>query len=677
MSFQRLKLLALAALCAAGSAAQGVASGAGAGLSVFPDSMLRLREVVVTARTSRAVIPVQQLEGQALERLNALSVADALRYFAGVQLKDYGGVGGIKTVNIRSMGTNHVGVFYDGIQLSNAQNGQVDLGMFSLDNMQAISLFNGQKSQIFQAAKDFSSAGSIYMWTRTPEFDGPTQYHLRARFKSGSFDLVNPSALLELRLSPRVSVSVNGEWLSSSGKYEFRYKRRSADSGVLMYDTTATRRNGDIRATRLEAALFGRLDGGKWMLKAYNYTSERGVPGAIVNNVWRRGERLGDNNSFVQGSWQQDVTSRYHAQLLGKYAFYRTHYENNDTSVMQVDNTYRQQEFYLSTAHLYNLTDAWDVSAAYDVQWNRMEADLVGFARPLRWHHYLSVATAYNAGGLKMQGSLVMNVVDDRTRRSDAADSRTAFTPAFFVGWNPLPRVPLTLRAFAKRSFRMPTFNDLYYTEVGNALLRPERTTQFDVGLAYKSPQRDGLLRQWEVQVDGYRNFVSDKIVAYPKGAQFRWTMLNLGRVHITGVDASAGLELQPMRGLSIGARVQYTYQHAIDVTSPADSYYRDQIPYIPWNSGSANLQLAWRDWNLNYSFIYTGKRYNQQENIRYNRAQPWYTNDVSLQRAFRYQGYQLRAMFEVNNLLSQDYDVILNYPMPKRNYRFTLTLDI
>lgn len=47
------------------------------------------------------------------------------------------------------MGTNHVGVFYDGIQLSNAQNGQVDLGMFSLDNMQAISLYNGQKSQIF------------------------------------------------------------------------------------------------------------------------------------------------------------------------------------------------------------------------------------------------------------------------------------------------------------------------------------------------------------------------------------------------------------------------------------------------------------------------------------------------------------------------------------------------
>lgn len=58
-------------------------------------------------------------------------------------------MGGLKTVNIRSMGTNHVGVFYDGIELGNAQNGTVDLGRFSLDNMEAVTLYNGQKSAIF------------------------------------------------------------------------------------------------------------------------------------------------------------------------------------------------------------------------------------------------------------------------------------------------------------------------------------------------------------------------------------------------------------------------------------------------------------------------------------------------------------------------------------------------
>ena len=93
----------------------------------------------------REVIPVKELSGERLQRLNSHNVADALRYFSGIQIKDYGGVGGLKTVNIRSMGTNHVGVFYDGIELGNAQNGTVDLGRFSLDNMESVTLYNGQK----------------------------------------------------------------------------------------------------------------------------------------------------------------------------------------------------------------------------------------------------------------------------------------------------------------------------------------------------------------------------------------------------------------------------------------------------------------------------------------------------------------------------------------------------
>ena len=79
------------------------------------DSIQHLDEVTVTARSFsfKEVIPSQKLSGKELQNLNSHTVADALRYFSGVQLKDYGGVGGIKTVNIRSMGTNHMGVFYD------------------------------------------------------------------------------------------------------------------------------------------------------------------------------------------------------------------------------------------------------------------------------------------------------------------------------------------------------------------------------------------------------------------------------------------------------------------------------------------------------------------------------------------------------------------------------------
>ena len=110
------------------------------------DSLQHVREIVVVSKPAmREVVPSQKLNGEMLEKLNTHSVADALRYFSGIQLKDYGGVGGIKTVNIRSMGTHHLGISYDGIELGNAQNGQIDLAQFSLDNVEEITLFNGQK----------------------------------------------------------------------------------------------------------------------------------------------------------------------------------------------------------------------------------------------------------------------------------------------------------------------------------------------------------------------------------------------------------------------------------------------------------------------------------------------------------------------------------------------------
>ena len=125
-----------------------------------------LCEVVVTADRIREIVPAQKLAGQQLERLRSNSVADALRYFSGVQVKDYGGIGGLKTVNVRSLGSQHVGVFYDGIQISNAQNGTVDLGKFSMDNMEVLSVYNGQKSDIFQSARDYASAAALYMVSR-------------------------------------------------------------------------------------------------------------------------------------------------------------------------------------------------------------------------------------------------------------------------------------------------------------------------------------------------------------------------------------------------------------------------------------------------------------------------------------------------------------------------------
>lgn len=631
------------------------------------DSLQHLNEVVVTARAvQKEIFPVQELSGKQLHQLSSHNVADALRYFSGIQIKDYGGVGGLKTVNIRSMGTNHVGVFYDGIELGNAQNGTVDLGRFSLDNMESVTLYNGQKSAIFQPAKDFGSSGSIYLQTRTPQFEEGKKYNVRASFKTGSFGVANPSVLWEQKLGQRISSSFSAEYLHSSGKYKFTYRMQEG------YDTTAVRQNGDLNALRVEGGLFGQLKQGYWKAKAYLYNSERGYPGAIVRNKFSHEDRQWDTNFFTQGTFKKDFTQWYSLLANAKYAYDYLHYladPKKDESLMYVNNHYYQQEVYTSVANRFNLFPWWEASFSADYQFNLLNADLRDFVYPRRHTLLASIATAMRFKQVELQASLLKTFVHDTSSGTPAPDKQK-LTPSFFVSWRPFPQSGLNLRGFYKRIFRMPTLNDLYYTFIGNINLEPEFTTQYNLGFTYSRTFNSTWLRSLEVQTDVYYNEVENKIVATPTSNFFRWTMVNLGNVEIRGVDVALQTGWKIGRDLMVSNRINYTYQRAQDFTDPKSEFYGGQIPYIPWHSGSAVVNLQWRSWEANYSFIYTGERYSSQANIPYNYQLPWYTSDFSVSKGLKVWKGDLKLTLEVNNLLNQQYEVVICYPMPGTNFK-------
>ena len=640
------------------------------------DTLLKLKEVTIYSnRMQKKMSPVQILSGKELEKLNVYSVADALRYFSGVQIKDYGGIGGLKTVNIRSMGSHHVGVFYDGIELGNAQNGVVDLGRFSLDNMEVISLYNGQKSAIFQPAKDYSSASAIYMQTRKPLFKGEKKNNLNIGVKGGSFSTINPSLLWEHRFNEQISSSISTEYMYTSGRYKFTYAKKDG------YDTTAVRQNGDVRMLRLENAFFGKIPKGEWKAKAYLYNSERGYPGAAVREEpgkFRHQDRQWDTNLFVQGSFQNYFKPWYSLLANGKYAYDYLHYLSDprlDVTTMYVDNHYRQQEIYASAAHLFTIYPWWSMSLSNDFQWNTLRADLIDFVYPTRNTILTSAATSFDFNRLMLQASLLYTHVDDNTRTKGAnAGTKNKYTPSVIATWQPLTKFPLNVRAFYKKVFRMPTLNDLYYTFIGNKELKPEYTTQYDVGITFSHTWNNHWLKSLDLQIDGYYNEVDDKIIAMPTSNQFRWTMINLGHVEIRGLDAAIRGEWG-FGKVELSTLFNYTYQKAQDFTDPTSEWYGGQIPYIPWHGGSIILNGSYQTWSCNYSFIYTGERYEAVANIPENYAQPWYTHDFSLSKTFPCGKTGIRVTAEINNIFNQQYEVVQCYPMPGTSFKIKLNV--
>ena len=409
-----------------------------------------------------------------------------------------------------------------------------------------------------------------------------------------------------------------------------------------------------------------------------------------MNNVWKNSQRQWDRNFFAQGSYKKAFGERYALLVNAKYARDYMRYLNPDTTLMYINNSFWQDDIYVSVANKFSISRNWDVDLSADYQWNALDATLSSFAYPVRHTALVALASAYQWRGLKAQASVLGSFVTDRAtlrntngERSRQVSHLSKFTPAVFLSYQPWSSRPLSLRAFYKRIFRMPTFNDLYYTDFGNASLKPEYATQYDLGAVYDFADGDGVLSTLSVSVDGYYNTINNKIIAVPKGTgQYRWMMMNIGRVKVRGVDVSTRIGLALPHGVALLGGLNYTYQRAQDYSDPTDcrdeaGTYKGQIAYIPWHSGSATLGGRWRGAELNYSFIYVGERYHNSSNILANYEQPWYTHDLSASYNFRWCRVDMRLTAEVNNLLNQQYDVIRNYPMPGRNYKLILKIDL
>lgn len=684
--FVSIFILCLLSLTAKGNAAsEGLA---------YADTLEIDSSVVSAWRSAGAVTPAQTLDGKILERMSSMSVSDAVRYFSGVQIKDYGGVGGLKTVNVRSLGSQLTGVFYDGVEIGNAQNGQVDLGRFSLDRLESISLYNGQKSSILQSASDYASGSSVYLNSRAPVFTDGKRHNFRASLAGGSFGTVSPTLSWEWKISPSVSSSVDLSYLYTTGKYKFRYAK--ADG----YDTTAVRRNGDVNALRAEMDLYGSMDKGSWRVKGYFYGSERGYPGAFVRETpgfFKNEDRQWDRNFFLQGSFDRNW-ELYSLKAKVKYSYDWLRYLSDprkDVSTMYVDNSYLQNGLYLSVAHGVRIFGWWYLSLASDWSFNTLDSNIKDFAFPRRSRLLNALSSTWNWWFIKLQCSLLHNWTHDKT-----VDGKTDFnrlSPSVSLSLKPLRKEDLHIRVFYKDIFRMPTLNDLYYTAIGNRKLRPERARQYDLGLSWALNRSEGFLRSAEINFDAYANSIRDKIIAVPSGNMFQWTMTNIGKVGILGADlnftAAAALCRAGKNELIADLRLNYTYQRARDLSDPGSEWYGGQIPYIPEHSGSAVAGLSWGSYSLLYSFIYTGERYESSANIDVNRQQPWYTSDISLSGSWRLgssagrqdsdaaqgrnPGCCLRVRADVNNIFNQQYEVVNCYPMPGTNFRITISFII
>ncbi len=642
------------------------------------DSAKLLREVVVTkdARKTqtRSTAPLQIIDNEKLATLNALQISDAVKHFSGVTVKDYGGIGGLKTVSVRSLGANHTTISYDGIPVSDMQTGQIDIGRFSLENVDNISLSIGQTDNIFQPARMFSSASVLNIQTQKPNLSDKQSISGKINLKAGSFGLFNPAFLVNGRFSEIISASFSGEWLSAHGKYPY-----VLNYGIIGKDSSSveTRKNTDVKNLRLEGTLFADFsDNSKAYLKTYFYNSERGLPGATIyyNTDNFSSQRIWDNNFFAQTHFETRFSPALDFQANAKYnrSFMRYLDPAIPNSTGKIENNYTQQELYGSATARYRVLEKLSFSASSDVFYNKLKADLSNFAFPERLTWLSVLAGKFTSEKLLATVSLLYTQTFEQVKNGDPSENQSKLSPYVSISYKPFETSDLRIRTFYKNIFRLPTFNDLYYTQIGNRKLKPEDTNQTNLGVTY-SLSNDSWLNALLFTADAYHNKVKNKIVAYPTKNIFEWTMLNYGTVEINGLDLSADAVLKLSKNVKLNLGGTHTYQRALNKTDATSRNYNHQIPYTPRVSGSAKagMQTPW--FNVNYTMIWSGHRYALGQNFKENRVEGFADHGISLSRDI----YTAYGVFSTNlealNLLNKNYEVVRFFPMPGRSFRATL----
>lgn len=637
-----------------------------------------IEDVVVTTERSRtsniySTIPVQSASGDDLRLAGIQSLADAVKKFAGTSVKDYGGIGGMKTVSVRNLGAQHTAVSYDGIVVSNTQAGQIDIGRFSLDNVSLLSLAIGQGSDMLQSARHYASAAMMSITTEQPQTNvRPTLW--RIGLAGGSWGQISPKLRLWQRLSEATMLSVNAEYMRADGIYPYTLTNGKESTREKRYNSGISQWHAEANlGTRF--ANSSRLD-----LKAYYYRSSRGLPGAVILYNSDSREHLWDENLFAQAIYRKQWGSRWQMAVRAKYTHSWNKYE--DYNIKYTDGRKEEQnsqdEYYASSTLLWQPLGSLSLSLAEDVAFNKLRTNVNGSPNPLRFTSLTALAAKLRAGRITVEGNLLMTYATETLNESTTyslktPEDRKHLSPSLSLSWRILPDEALYLRALYKSTFRLPTFNDLYYLQIGNTSLRPEKAHEYGIGITWNC-RRIGCIKYIALTADGYYNDVTDKIVAFP--STYIWKMVNFGKAEIWGLDATLATQIDLARRTSATLSASLSWQDAQDKTAGSPTY-GSQLPYTPEASGGISAILATPWCTLGYSASGQGRRYSMAQNTREYRLKPYMEHSISISREFACSSTsRLQLQLSVNNLTDEKYEIVKYYPMPGRSVTASATMD-
>jgi len=604
---------------------------------------------------------IQVLDENVLLSLNGNRLSDALELCDALFIKDYGFNSGIKTVSLNSTQSEHTLVLIDGIRINSLQNAQLDLSLFDLDNISGIEISKGGSSALYGSE---AIGGVINL--KTKDFNPLKILELNIKAGAGSYGLTkffgSFSHNIKLKSKNFISYNISGSDERSKNRFEYYYN-----------NTPKYRENSDFNTQAFNFDINYNYSTGSFMKLMTIYSHfERGAPGVELGYSEGTARQI-DYNSITSLTFGKVINKNFNfsSGVNYKYSLQKYYDPSTFNLTFKINSYYKLNNY--SNFSSFNFTPIKDFGfeTGYEVSYNNIESNDTEEGKLIQ-------CGIFAASKYEVNSALVSKITFYPSLRYDYfsnINQKNVVTGKLGINIKPFDNVDFNIKSSLGNNFSSPTFNELYWKDLGNKDLKPEQSISFDAGVFYGFK----FIALNEIEFSYFNINTTDRIVWIPFSGSI-WRPKNIGKVKSEGVDFSLKSLLILQKLFSLTFKFNYSYGESVKKNEdfPGDPSYNKQLLYIPKEMIKSSFMFYYlptrsllKYVSFNLFFRFTTRRYVNVENTVF--VSRFDLLDGNAGFGINILKTEVSAKFIINNILNENYQTVPGYPMPLRNFKFEI----
>ncbi len=595
-------------------------------------------------KTNEKIVSTKELS----DKTNAEDMAEALKTIPGVYIRS-------GQINIRDATANKILILIDGQRVNNAQSGGYDVTTIPIDAVENVEVLRGGNSARYGAD---AVGGVVNFITKKAKEVSKMDVGLRATY--GSFN----SQYYSVYTSNTVS----------DFNYYLSYKRRQSDGDFKYKDfdgVDQTRENNHSKGDDFLVKLGYKLqENSNLSFTGQLGQSENGSAGSVkgLKNYASTTPNaiLKTNNSFFNLSYGiKEIYGKADLNANSYYQFFRTRYNDPDTWGGPTASDHKVNAYGFEVTQNNPMMDLLTLVYGYAYRHDNANSTSIGDKNRNTHSGHLSANLGFKDIGFYLNNISIIPAV-----RYDApSDFDKVLSPKISFIFASTDAYAFNINVHWSRSYRAPTFNDLFWPEdsytVGNPDLKPEYGRTIEAGCGVTLPSINVTLR-----LNYFNSKMTDQIIWAPRASDFKWTPTNVDNSLTSGLESYVGIKFFEDK---LKFEINHTYMDARDKSGKTND--NKLLIYRPYHKLDFNTAVTIDIFEVNVNYQFLSDRYVDAKNSAVlPDVSKWDLNIGTSPKLF---DLNWTVRIDVNNVFNKNYRLNDGYPLPGREIRGTIGLSL